>query len=100
MLFRSRAFFGCLDAGDARHGEYIAFLVGAIGDHLQGCRLHVDPRFSGGGTLGNVLGTHIHHVGVALGIKDRNAYLQPGDVVTLGIKGLGEQRQKVVSFKA
>ncbi len=38
--------------------------------------------------------------GVALGIKDRNAYLQPGDIVTLGIKGLGEQRQKVVSFKA
>ncbi|MFM9971774.1 MAG: fumarylacetoacetate hydrolase family protein [Burkholderiales bacterium] len=37
--------------------------------------------------------------GVALGIKDRNAFLQSGDIVTLGIKGLGEQRQKVVSFK-
>ncbi len=37
--------------------------------------------------------------GVALGIKDRNAYLQTGDIVTLGIKGLGEQRQKVISFK-
>lgn len=37
--------------------------------------------------------------GVALGIKDRNAFLQSGDVVTLGIKGLGEQRQKVVAFK-
>ena len=34
-----------------------------------------------------------------LGIKDRNAYLQTGDIVTLGIKGLGEQRQKVISFK-
>ena len=37
--------------------------------------------------------------GVALGIKDRDAYLKPGDIVTLGIKGLGEQRQKVVGFK-
>ena len=37
--------------------------------------------------------------GVALGIKDRNAYLQTGDIVTLGLKGLGEQRQKVISFK-
>jgi 2-keto-4-pentenoate hydratase/2-oxohepta-3-ene-1,7-dioic acid hydratase in catechol pathway len=37
--------------------------------------------------------------GVALGIKDRDAHLKPGDVVTLGLKGLGEQRQKVVPFK-
>lgn len=37
--------------------------------------------------------------GVALGIKDRDAYLKSGDIVTLGIKGLGEQRQKVVPFK-
>ena len=37
--------------------------------------------------------------GVALGIKDRDAYLKSGDIVTLGVKGLGEQRQKVVAFK-
>ncbi len=37
--------------------------------------------------------------GVALGIKDRDAYLKAGDIVTLGLKGLGEQRQKVVAFK-
>lgn len=36
--------------------------------------------------------------GVAIGIKDRDAYLKPGDVVTLGIKGLGEQRQKILPF--
>jgi 2,4-didehydro-3-deoxy-L-rhamnonate hydrolase len=36
--------------------------------------------------------------GVALGIKDRDAFLKPGDVVTLGIKGLGEQRQKILPF--
>ena len=33
--------------------------------------------------------------GVALGMKPTQAWLKPGDVVTLGIKGLGEQRQKV-----
>ena len=36
--------------------------------------------------------------GVALGMKPPQ-WLQPGDVVTLGIEGLGEQRQKVVPFK-
>ena len=27
-------------------------------------------------------------------------FLKPGDVVTLGIQGLGEQRQKVVAWSA
>ena len=36
--------------------------------------------------------------GVALGMKPPQ-WLQPGDVVTLGIEGLGEQRQRVVPFK-
>jgi 2-keto-4-pentenoate hydratase/2-oxohepta-3-ene-1,7-dioic acid hydratase in catechol pathway len=36
--------------------------------------------------------------GVALGMKPTQAWLKPGDVVTLGIKGLGEQRQKVISY--
>ena len=27
-------------------------------------------------------------------------FLKPGDVMTLGIKGLGEQRQKVVAYSA
>ena len=37
--------------------------------------------------------------GVALGMKPPQ-FLQVGDVVTLGIQRLGEQRQKVVKFKA
>ena len=37
--------------------------------------------------------------GVALGMKPEPKWLQAGDVVTLGIKGLGEQKQKVVPFK-
>ena len=37
--------------------------------------------------------------GVALGMKEPNAWLKPGDIVTCGISGLGEQRQKIVPFK-
>ena len=37
--------------------------------------------------------------GVALGMKPTPKFLKPGDVVTLGIEGLGEQRQKVVALK-
>ena len=36
--------------------------------------------------------------GVGLGRKVQPQYLQPGDVVTLGIDGLGEQRQTIVPF--
>jgi 2,4-diketo-3-deoxy-L-fuconate hydrolase len=35
--------------------------------------------------------------GVGMGKKPQPVWLKPGDVVTLGIDGLGEQRQKVVS---
>src|SRR5450759_490014 len=35
--------------------------------------------------------------GVALGMKPP-VYLKPGDVVTLGIKGLGEQHQRIVAW--
>jgi 2-keto-4-pentenoate hydratase/2-oxohepta-3-ene-1,7-dioic acid hydratase in catechol pathway len=38
--------------------------------------------------------------GVGLGIKPEPKFLKPGDVVRLGIDGLGEQQQKVVKFKA
>ena len=37
--------------------------------------------------------------GVALGMKPAPKFLQVGDVVTLGIEGLGEQKQKVVAAK-
>ena len=35
--------------------------------------------------------------GVGMGIKPNPVFLKPGDVLTLGIRGLGEQRQKVVA---
>jgi 2-keto-4-pentenoate hydratase/2-oxohepta-3-ene-1,7-dioic acid hydratase in catechol pathway len=38
--------------------------------------------------------------GVGLGRKTQPQYLQPGDVVELGIDGLGMQKQKIVPFKA
>jgi len=37
--------------------------------------------------------------GVGLGMKPAPVFLKEGDVVTLGIDGLGEQRQKVVKGK-
>ena len=36
--------------------------------------------------------------GVGLGIKPAPVFLKPGDVMTLGIRGLGEQKQKVVAY--
>ncbi|HVL58886.1 MAG TPA: fumarylacetoacetate hydrolase family protein [Burkholderiaceae bacterium] len=37
--------------------------------------------------------------GVGMGMKPQPQYLKAGDVVTLGIQGLGEQRQRVVEFR-
>ncbi len=37
--------------------------------------------------------------GVALGMKPKPKFLKAGDVVTLGIEGLGEQKQKIVALK-
>jgi len=36
--------------------------------------------------------------GAGLGMKPNPVFLKPGDVVTLGIRGLGEQRQKIVAW--
>ena len=36
--------------------------------------------------------------GVGMGIKPNPVWLKPGDVMTLGIKGLGEQKQKVAAW--
>ena len=45
---------------------------------------------------GDVISTGTPH-GVALGMKNPE-YLKPGDVVELGIEGLGESRQQVIAF--
>ena len=37
--------------------------------------------------------------GVALGMKPEPKWLKAGDVVTLGVQGLGEQKQKIVPYK-
>ena len=36
--------------------------------------------------------------GVGMGIKPAPVFLKPGDLMTLGIRGLGEQKQKVVAY--
>ena len=38
--------------------------------------------------------------GVGFGVKPDPVFLKPGDVMTLGIKGLGEQKQRVVPHRA
>jgi 2-keto-4-pentenoate hydratase/2-oxohepta-3-ene-1,7-dioic acid hydratase in catechol pathway len=38
--------------------------------------------------------------GVGMGVKPSPVYLKPGDVMTLGIRGLGEQKQKVVAYSS
>jgi 2-keto-4-pentenoate hydratase/2-oxohepta-3-ene-1,7-dioic acid hydratase in catechol pathway len=38
--------------------------------------------------------------GVGMGIKPEPKFLKTGDIVRLGIDGLGEQQQKIVKFKA
>ena len=37
--------------------------------------------------------------GVGMGVKPKPRFLKAGDVMTLGLQGLGEQSQKVVAFK-
>jgi 2-keto-4-pentenoate hydratase/2-oxohepta-3-ene-1,7-dioic acid hydratase in catechol pathway len=37
--------------------------------------------------------------GVGMGIKPKPRFLKTGDIMTLGIQGLGEQRQEVIAFK-
>ena len=38
--------------------------------------------------------------GVGLGMKPTPVFLKPGDVMTLTIEGLGQQKQKVVAYSA
>jgi 2-keto-4-pentenoate hydratase/2-oxohepta-3-ene-1,7-dioic acid hydratase in catechol pathway len=38
--------------------------------------------------------------GVAMGMKPNPVWLKPGDTVTLGIQGLGEQKQRIVAYGA
>ncbi|MEO8203036.1 MAG: fumarylacetoacetate hydrolase family protein [Betaproteobacteria bacterium] len=37
--------------------------------------------------------------GVGMGVKPEAVFLKPGDVMTLGIQGLGQQKQKVVAYQ-
>jgi len=37
--------------------------------------------------------------GVGLGIKPKPVFLKPGDVITMGVQGLGEHKNKVVAWK-
>ena len=59
--------------------------------HSRACALAVRSTHAPMGTMSPVCS--------AMGMKPSPQWLQAGDVVTLGIAGLGEQKQKVVPFK-
>jgi 2-keto-4-pentenoate hydratase/2-oxohepta-3-ene-1,7-dioic acid hydratase in catechol pathway len=47
---------------------------------------------------GDVISTGTPH-GVGLGIKPEPVYIKPGDIIELGIEGLGTSKQKAVAYK-
>ena len=57
------------------------------------------PLHGRGATSSELLRGIAGSPGVGLGMKPNPVFLKVGDVVTLGIEGLGEQRQRVVAFK-
>ena len=61
---------------------------------------HIVSHVSGYMTLlpGDVISTGTPP-GVGMGIKPEPVFLKPGNVMTVGIEGLGEQRQEVVGFE-
>ena len=61
---------------------------------------HLVSHVSGYMTLlpGDVISTGTPP-GVGMGIKPEPVFLKPGNVMTVGIEGLGEQRQEVVGFE-
>jgi hypothetical protein len=56
---------GTHDARDPGDALYVPLLVPATLDQLQGLRVHSDPPLGDRYTMGNGLGRHIHHVGLA-----------------------------------
>ena len=84
-----------LDAYRRDLSDYLAFLERA-GIDVAGARKADVSRYM---TLvpGDIITTGTPP-GVALGMKPPQ-WLKAGDVVALGIAGLGEQRQRVVPFK-
>jgi hypothetical protein len=62
-------FFGRHDAGDAGNAKHIAFFGGALQNDGQCGRVHDDPALRHGNPVGGGFGSHIDHVGLALGVK-------------------------------
>ena len=75
---------------DSREGSQFQGVV--IAPYERGGRV-----FLPSGTI--VYGSILSSKGVGLGIKPEPKFLKAGDVVTLGITGLGEQTQKIVELK-
>ena len=61
-----------------------------LGEHGDDAQLELHP--------GDVISTGTPP-GVGMGVKPDPVFLKVGDVMTLGIQGLGQQKQKVVAFQ-
>ena len=57
------------DAGNACNAQHIALFGGAFLDDVQGCGLHDDAAFGHGHAVGGLLGTYVHHMRLAMGVK-------------------------------
>ena len=69
--------------------ESVGIIVSSFGQQMQVVTLLKITGSLGTGTP----------PGVGLGMKPEPQFLKIGDVVRLGIAGLGEQRQRIVKFK-
>jgi len=63
--------FRRLDAGDARDAQHIALFGVARLDERQRGGLHLDAAAGHGSAVGGGLGSHVDHVGLALGVEMR-----------------------------
>jgi hypothetical protein len=62
-------FLGGHDAGDAGDAQHVAFFGVAGFDEGQGGGQHFDAAAGDGDAVRGGLGGHVHHVGLALGVK-------------------------------
>lgn len=61
--------FRGLNTGDARGGEYIAFMVAAVDNHRKRCGLHFDVSLSARLTHRFRFAGNVNHVGFARGVN-------------------------------
>ena len=62
-------FLGCLNAGNAGNAQHIPLFGGTGLNNCQRGRKHVNAPARHGDAMRASLGGHVHHMGLALGVK-------------------------------